>query len=115
MYQERINEQIQEDKFLRDFQKMKGELESLGILFSIQYSPKSNTIILYKIFVKQFQRNSGVGSTSMYIITSLADEYGKMVSLVPSDIFGSDLNRLKKFYLKFDFQEVSENYLRYPK
>jgi hypothetical protein len=118
-YLDKILEDQMEERFTRDFQKMKVRLSGLGIIFSIQYNRKLDLIIIYKLFVKDYQRNSGIGGRSMTLITNLADKYEKKITLTPSDIFGANLKRLIKFYRRFNFHRnpnptLSGKYLRLP-
>ena len=71
-----------------------------------------------------FQRNQGIGSKAMKRIIDYADNSKQMIVLTPSDEFGGNVNKLIKFYKKFDFvenkgknkdYEISESMYRMPK
>lgn len=61
-------------------------------------------LVLSRIEIPKDKRGSGLGSKAMQKIINFADKQDKDIRLTPSKDFGaSSVNRLKKFYKKFDF------------
>lgn len=105
-----------------DITSVKDKWENLGIDFWI--SEKGNYIIVSKIVVPEENRNNGIGTEAMNILTNYADDTGKIIALTPSTSFGGKLSKLQNFYKKFGFvknsgknknYETKEQYIRYPK
>lgn len=92
--------------------KIKPELESIenkytqeGCDLILIYKSSTSSIFLSKIFIKKEGRNKGLGSKAIKDIIQLADKYQLIVALTPSDGWGSNLNRLRKFYKNFGFKD----------
>ncbi len=51
------------------------------------------------------RRNQGIASSFMYKLTSLADDHGIIITLSPSNTFGSSVKRLNDFYKRFAFRK----------
>lgn len=75
------------------------------------------------IVIKKDQRNTGIATDVLNTVIDYADREGKIVKLTPADDYGSNLNRLKKFYKRFGFISNSgrnknfkyrDTMLRYP-
>lgn len=71
------------------------------------YDINDTLAVLDIIYVPISQRNKGIGRKIMENVCSLADEYGITLNLTVSDIFGSDVKNLVKFYNSFNFRLVS--------
>lgn len=71
------------------------------------YDINDTLAVLDIIYVPIPQRNKGIGRKIMENVCSLADEYGITLNLTVSDIFGSDVKNLVKFYNSFNFRLVS--------
>lgn len=74
-----------------------------NVALDVFESPKA--IDLSRIVVPKEMRGQGVGSSVMQDLIDYADETGKQVRLTPSDAFGGNTARLKKFYKEFGFVE----------
>jgi len=69
---------------------------------------------IYILEVPEELRGKGIASKVMKDITELADYHNITLTVNPSDEFGSDLNRLKQFYGKFDFVPLGVSMIRRP-
>jgi hypothetical protein len=63
------------------------------------------TITISRIEVPSSDRDSGVGSEIMKMLTDAADAAGVRLALTPSDTFGGSVGRLREFYKRFGFKE----------
>lgn len=90
---------------------------------SLSYNNTKNTMTLHKIVVPKEQRGTGVGTSVMIEICSLADQLGAKLTLTPSADFGGSVNKLITFYSKFGFVqnkgknkdfEISDSMYRLP-
>lgn len=93
-------------------------LEALDI-----YENKTS-LKLTRIIVNPNLRNSGVGTSVLEDLVKYADDYGKIVTLTPSNDFGGNVNRLVQYYKRFGFKmnkghnknfEYMDTMIRYPK
>lgn len=60
---------------------------------------------LYLSSIKVTNKREGFGTKIMNELTSIADEYNLIITLTPSNSFGSSLTRLIKFYKRFGFRK----------
>jgi GNAT superfamily N-acetyltransferase len=67
-------------------------------------------IYIAMIFVDKVHRNSGIGTKYMEEMIDYATRYKKKISLIPSDIFGSNLKKLKKFYTGLGFKQINKKW-----
>ncbi|WP_221568948.1 GNAT family N-acetyltransferase [Alkalihalobacillus sp. TS-13] len=58
-------------------------------------------------------RHKGVGTEVMQALIHQADKYGDNLKLYPSDDYGSDFDRLKKWYERFGFRSNGDWMFRY--
>lgn len=81
-----------------------------GVKLKVFVNETKKLIELGRISVPPNQRGKGIGSKVMRDLTEWADANGYMITLVASDVYGSDLDRLIKFYERFGFEiEPSSN------
>lgn len=86
---------------------------------------ENNTSLkLTRIIVKPELRNSGVGTNVLKDLIKYADNTSKIITLIPSNDFGGNVNRLIQFYKIFGFKmnkghnknfEYMDSMIRYPK
>jgi hypothetical protein len=85
---------------------LRGELlERYGnVIEKIQISETSdNYLEIGMIIIKNRFRDNGYGTEIMGKIVEYCDRYGKKAHLTPTDEFGSNKSRLRKFYIEFGF------------
>lgn len=75
------------------------------IRFELYPTEKVKRIYLTGFIVPYTMRGQGVGSAFMNDLTKIADDNGWKITLTPSDSYGGNVNRLKKFYKEFGFVE----------
>jgi GNAT superfamily N-acetyltransferase len=63
-----------------------------------------DSIYLSMIEVPDDLKGKGIAKAFMKDLTDFADEQGLIITLSPTDRFGSDLERLKNLYFNFGFQ-----------
>ena len=104
-------------RFVDKIKILQGEFESKGVETEINFRQHSS-IDLGKLFVTN--QNSGYGSAFMDELTDICDDYGIVCTLSETDYYGSDINRLRKFYKSFGFKinnnkkKYSGSMIRYP-
>lgn len=69
----------------------------------LEVSYANNCICLDRLIIPEYKRKQGIGTDIMTLLTAYADSLGNYVMVSPSADFGSNLNRLKKFYKRFNF------------
>jgi len=83
-----------------------------------------DSIKLSLIVIKENMRERGIGSKIMRDIVTYADSNNKIIVLTPSTDYGSDKQRLIKFYRSFGFlmnrgynedPRFSDTMIRYPR
>jgi predicted GNAT family N-acyltransferase len=86
-------------------EELESNLTSIGVDHSLSHNKNNNSITIHKIVVKKEQRNKGVGSKAMKVITNHADKKNLKVFLTPSSDFGGNKKRLINFYKRHGFVE----------
>jgi len=86
-----------------DLQHLRTALDYLNVDHSISHHNGTTTVS--KIVVKKADRNQGLGSKAMKIITAHADQHGHRLALTPSSDFGGSKTRLISFYKNHGFVE----------
>ena len=81
-------------------EKYKGIIKKLVM----EYTSKDKTINLTQIYIQKKEQNKGYGIKVMNDICYFADEHRLRIKLYPTIIFGSDMERLEKFYERFGFR-----------
>jgi predicted N-acetyltransferase YhbS len=76
-----------------------------NIRFDLYPNEKTNTVFLSGFIVPVNLRNTGIGTSFMEDLVSIADENGYKIILTPSDSYGGSVRRLKEFYKRFGFIE----------
>lgn len=76
-----------------------------GVNLDIVGSLGKDGITLSRIIVPKENRKSGIGSSIMNEIIDYADANNERILLTPSDSFGGNVERLKKFYKNLGFIE----------
>lgn len=67
----------------------------------------NHEIYISKIIVTEGYRCKGIGTKYILEIIEYAKKYNKKLSLIPSSAYGSNLRRLKKFYKRLGFRQIS--------
>lgn len=94
------------EKYLSDFQNKIRQ----GFGVELELYDHGDWLQLDKIVVTKSNRNEGEGTKAMQEICEYADSIGKDIRLTPDDNFGaSSVNRLKRFYKRFDFIKNKDN------
>jgi 8-oxo-dGTP pyrophosphatase MutT (NUDIX family) len=75
------------------------------IRFELYPTEKAKRVYLTGFIVPYTMRGQGVGSSFMNDLTKIADDNGWKITLTPSDSYGGNVSRLKKFYKEFGFIE----------
>jgi hypothetical protein len=73
------------------------------IKFELYPNEKHKRIYLTGFMVPYNMRGTGIGTSFMNDLTSLADQHGYKLTLTPSSSYGGNVNRLKDFYQRFGF------------
>lgn len=96
----------------------------LDKIWVFQHEKPVRYLELNVIKIKTEFKNQGWGSKILNDICVYADENSMILSLTPSDTYGSSVNKLKSFYKKFQFQpnrgpqkhsQISDSMIRLPK
>jgi predicted GNAT family N-acyltransferase len=87
------------------FKTLKDSLIDVQISYKINSNKNEYYIFLQKIIVKKKRRNSGLGTFVMRDIIEFCNENNLKLTLSVSDLYGSDINRLKQFYENLGFVE----------
>lgn len=69
-----------------------------------------NEIHIAMIVVDESYRCKGIGTKYILETIEYAKRYNKIVTLIPSDIYGGNLRRLKKFYKRLGFKQISHKW-----
>lgn len=110
-------------EFVAKIKTLERKFENEGCNIDISFR-QEQSIQLSKILIPKEKRNEQLGTKFMNELISLADEFGIIITLSASDSFGSNLNRLTKFYQRFGFHKntgrktdhrFSDNMIREPK
>jgi GNAT superfamily N-acetyltransferase len=94
-------EEINYNEFLDKVKILQGEYEQKGVDTNISLR-QHQSIHIEKIFVKN--RNEGYGSAFLEALTDLCDDYGIICTLSETSEYGSNIERLRKFYRRFGFR-----------
>jgi predicted GNAT family N-acyltransferase len=95
-----------------------------GLQLSIHKLMGKDELYLSKIIVPKDGRNEGIGTKVMIELCKYADQKKLVISLNPSEEFGGNGSKLKRFYKRFGFVEnrgkyknfeISEDMYRIPK
>lgn len=95
-----------------------------GLQLNIHKIMGRDELYLSKIIVPNNKQNEGIGTKVMIELCKYADQKNLIISLNPSDEYGGNVNKLKRFYKRFGFVEnkgkyrdfeISEDMYRIPK
>ena len=101
-----IGASIKDVSNVNKFADIVGNLNNKGLIVDAYESAKRPVITLSRIEVPKEARSQGLGTEAMQDLTSYADDANKVIALSPSVDFGAtSVERLKRFYKKFDFVE----------
>lgn len=90
------------EKFVQEVNQLKDSHVSKGMIIQIHFRiPAACELVLIKV-PKELQGN-GLAKSFLGSFAELGDKYGVILLISPSDTFGSNYNRLKKFYKSFGF------------
>ncbi len=56
-----------------------------------------------KIFIENNERDKGYATDAMEILFDYADKFNKIITLTPDNLWGANVNKLKKWYLSLGF------------
>lgn len=62
------------------------------------------------IFVEKEKRCQGIGSAYIKEMIDYATRNKKIITLIPSDVYGGKLRRLKKFYKRLGFKQIGKKW-----
>jgi GNAT superfamily N-acetyltransferase len=99
----KLKELLEENTQYAGLASVRAAWADLGIDNYISENAKE--INLSQIVVPKTERNSGVGTKAMRMLTDYADAQGKRIVLTPSSDFGGSKARLITFYKRFGFVE----------
>jgi GNAT superfamily N-acetyltransferase len=99
--------------------------EKYNVIIRLSYNDYSESIKVHEIIVPPESRGQGTGTKVFEYLCKLADKLSVSIVLTPStDLGGSSISRLKKFYKRFGFvpnkgrnkdYRVMSSMIRYPK
>ena len=92
-------------KILREY---KGKLQTLCIDHLID-SQEKHYLKLVSIVIKTEFRNQGIGKEIMNKIIKYAEAHNMNIKLWATDIFGTPIDQIIKFYEKFGFKKIDED------
>ena len=94
-----------------EWQKISDKLYKEGISVKANISLKDYTTkSLFLMDIKALKDTPGLGTKGMMELISFADKHKLPTWLLASSSYGSDLDRLVKFYERFGFIYVGEHY-----
>lgn len=84
--------------------------EADGIELDLSYNKNLNAVKLHLIKIPKDRRNEGLGTKTIKQVLDYVDDQGLLMTLTPSDSFGSNKRRLVEFYKSFGFRLNSGPY-----
>jgi GNAT superfamily N-acetyltransferase len=108
---ERTLNQNAVNEFLFYLKKVKYVNKIQKLVIEYQYSNSINKdgwLYLVLIQVKKSQKNKGFGTAILKDIINFADKHQVVIKLWPTEIYGSDYDRLIKFYKRNGFDLESK-------
>ena len=84
--------------------------EADGIELDLSYNKNLNAVKLHLIKIPKDRRNEGLGTKTMKQVLDYVDDQGLLMTLTPSDAFGSSKRKLVEFYKSFGFRLNSGPY-----
>ena len=95
-----------------------------GLQLKVHKMMGKEELYLSKIIVSTDKQNEGIGTKVMVELCKYADQKKQMITLNPSNDYGGNVSKLKRFYKRFGFVEnkgkyknfeISEDMYRLPK
>jgi GNAT superfamily N-acetyltransferase len=106
----RFNNEIIDKETIDNFlNNIKNTYKYLYLKYSIYDVDNKPYIFIREIKIKDKFKNKGYGTFIMNLILNYCKENNIIISLTPSDVLGSDLDRLINFYKKLGFVENINN------
>lgn len=93
-----------EQEFCKVWNTMYDELKLMVWDCSLYNTPSKRYIVLDCIRVLATEQKKGTGSRAMKILCKYADQYQLRIYLQPSDIYGTPMEVLNRFYKRFGFR-----------
>ena len=84
--------------------------ETDGIELDLSYNKNLNAVKLHLIKIPKDRRNQGIGTRTIKQVLDYVDDQGLLMTLTPSNEFGSSKQRLVEFYKSFGFRLNSGPY-----
>ncbi len=84
--------------------------EADGIELDLSINKRLKAVKLHLIKIPKDKRNEGLGTKTMKQVLDYVDDQGLLMTLTPSDAFGSSKRRLVEFYKSFGFRLNSGPY-----
>ena len=78
--------------------------EADGIELDLSINERLKAVKLHLIKIPKDKRNQGIGTKTMKQVLDYVDDQGLLMTLTPSDAFGSSKRRLVEFYKSFGFR-----------
>ena len=78
--------------------------EADGVELDLSYNENLNAVKLHLIKIPKDRRNQGIGTKTMKQVLDYVDDQGLLMTLTPSNEFGSSKRRLVEFYKSFGFR-----------
>ncbi len=97
------NEPRNLEKFVTELDNLVKEYTKLGTTIDV-YLRHFFSVELNTIKAPPDQKNKGIASSFMEGLVSLADKHHIIITLSPSDSYGSNIKRLQEFYKRFGFR-----------
>ena len=97
------------DELNEEWQKISNKLYKEGVSVKASIGLRDYTdISLFLMDIKSLKNNPGLGTKGMNELISFADKNNLPTWLLASSNYGSDLDRLVKFYERFGFVYVGD-------
>ena len=84
--------------------------EADGIELDLSFNKNLNAVKLHLIKIPKDRRNQGIGTRTIKQVLDYVDDQGLLMTLTPSNEFGSSKQRLVEFYKSFGFRLNSGPY-----
>jgi GNAT superfamily N-acetyltransferase len=93
--------------------KFKNKIQEIALEYCID--SKGEYINWNVLRIKKSQQSKGYGSSVMSEIVQYADNENVRIKLLPTNLWGSDVRRLRAFCQKYGFTKVKDRMIYYPK
>lgn len=89
---------------------LEAKAEADGIELDLSYNKNLNAVKLHLIKIPKDRRNQGIGTRTIKQVLDYVDDQGLLMTLTPTNEFGSSKQRLVEFYKSFGFRLNSGPY-----